>query len=204
MHFAAMSVTAAFQPLKLCVGIISAPIAEVREALTRQLESIKVGMYTSIEREIDWAAFFVDNGLNYNMLKTEMVLFQAPCNRSIYTTTAADGWWTLYSNMMERTLYDGSFFSRTLENEAGYYVFEMKIWKSGVLDRHVRVLKAEDGWEFLSEGSLAPFEDAELYKKRRIADRLNQEVIESYSTAAGFPISSVVEYQGPAVLFYRP
>lgn len=199
-----MSVTAAFQPLKLCMGIISAPVAGVREALTRQLESIKVGMYTSIEREIDWAAFFIDNGLNYNVLKTEMVLFQAPSNQTIYTATAADGWWTLYSNMMERTPFDGYFFSRTLENDAGYYVFEMKTWKSGFLDRHVRTLRAEDGWEFLSEGNLALFENAELYKKRRIADRLNQEAIELYSEAAGFPISAVVEYEGPVTHFYRP
>ena len=199
-----MSITSPFQPLNLRMGIIEAPVDEVRDALTKQLDSIKVGMYTSVECVIDWNAFFAENGLSYNMMKIRMALFKATDNLTIYTSTAADGWWTVYSNMMERTPFDGYFFGRTLKNEIGYHGFQMKIWNSGVLDRHVRTLKAEDGWEFLSEGKLAPFENAELYKKRRIADRLNQAAIESYSQAAGFPISSLVEYQGSAVLFFRP
>lgn len=199
-----MSIKPPFQPLKLCMGIIAAPVDEARDALTRQLDSIKVGMYTSVERKIDWSVFFVENGMNYNMMNTRMALFKATDNLTIYTSNAADGWWTVYSNMMERAPFDGYFFSRKSKNEYNYYVFEMKIWKSGVLDRHVRALKAEDGWEFLNEGNLAPFENAELYKKRKIADRLNQETIELYSQSAGFPISSVVQYHGSAVLFYRP
>jgi hypothetical protein len=204
-HAITMPITPPFQPLNLCMGIISAPVDEARDALTRQLDSIRAGMYTSAEeRMIDWNAFFVENGLNYNVMKTRMALFKASDNLTIYTSSAADGWWTMYSNTMEKTPFYGYFFSRTLKNGIGYHGFQMKIWKSGVLDRHVRTLKAEDGWEFLSEGNLAPFENAELYKKRRIADRLNQEAIEAYSEAAGFPISSVVEHRGPAVLFYRP
>jgi hypothetical protein len=185
------------------MGIIAAPVDEARAALTRQLESIKAGMYTSTERTIDWNAFFVENGLNYNVFKTKMALFSATDTLTIYTSSSASGWSSLYSNMMERTPFDGYFFCRTLKNEIGYHGFEMKIWKSGVLDRHVRTMKAEDGWEFLNEGNLVPFERPELYTSRRIADRLNQEVIETYSEAAGFPISSVVEYDGPAFLFSR-
>lgn len=198
-----MSMTPSSQPLNLHMGIIAAPIDEARDALTRQLDSIEVGMYTSTERMIDWDAFFAENGLTYNVFKTEMVLFEGSSGLTIYTTNGADGWWTLYSNMMERTFLNGHFLSRTLRNEIGYHGFQMKIWKLGVLYRHVRVIKAEDGWEFLSEGNLAPFENAELYKKRRIADRLNQEIIEAYSKAAGFSISAIVEYQGPVVHFYR-
>jgi hypothetical protein len=198
-----MSEIGSFQPLNLCMGIITAPCDEAREALSRQLDSIKVGMYISTEQIIDWKVFFAEDGLNYNVKKTEMALFKASDALTIYTSSSASGWASLYSNTMERTPFDGYFFCRTLKNEIGYHGFEMKVWKSGVLDRHVRTLKAEDGWEFLSKGNLAPFENAELYKKRRIADRLNQDIIETYSEAAGFPISSVVEYHGPAFLFSR-
>ena len=202
-----MSIAQSFQPVNLHMGIIAAPIDEVREALTRRLDSIiNVRKYTSTECLIDWVDFFVENGMNYNVFKTKMVLFKATDNLTIYTPTSADGWWSLYSNTMKDEFFDGYFFNRTLtlKNEIGYHGSEMAIWKSGVLDRRVRTIKTEDGWEFLSEGNLAPFENAELYRKRRIADRLNQEVIESYSEAAGFPISSVAEYIGSAVLFYRP
>lgn len=199
-----MPITPSFQPLNLHMGIIAAPIDEARDALTRQLDAIRVGMYTSSECVIDWEAFFVENGLGYNLMDTRMVLFKATENLTIYTSTAADGWWTVYSNMMERTPIDGYLFSRTVENKIGYHRFQMKVWKSGILDRQVRTLKAEGGWEFLSEGNLESFENAELYKKRRIADRLNEETIELYSEAVGFPISDVVEYRGSAVHFYRP
>ena len=202
-----MSIVQPFQPVNLHMGIIAAPIDEVREALTRRLDSIiNVRKYTSTECLIDWVDFFVENGMNYNVFKTKMVLFKATDNLTIYTPTSADGWWSLYSNTMKDEFFDGYFFNRTLtlKNEIGYHGSEMAIWKSGVLDRRVRTIKTEDGWEFLSEGNLASFENAELYRKRRIADRLNQEVIELYSEAAGFPVSSVVEYSGSAVLFYRP
>ena len=200
-----MSIAQSFQPVNLHMGIIAAPIDEVREALTRRLDSIiNVRKYTSTECLIDWVDFFVENGMNYDVFKTKMVLFKATDNLTIYTSTSADGWWTLYETTIENAHFDGYFFGRTLKNDIGYHGFQMKIWKSGVLDRHVRAIKTEDGWEFLSEGNLAPFENAELYRKRRIADRLNQEVIELYSEAAGFPISSVAEYIGSAVLFYRP
>lgn len=191
--------------MNLHMGIIAAPIDEVRKAFIRRLNSIiKVKAYTATECIVDWSAFFVENGLNYNVMKNRIALFNVASNLTIYTSNAADGWWTLYETTMEEALFDGYFFSRTLKNKIGYYGFQMKVWKSGVLDRHIRVLKDEDGWEYLSEGNLAPFENAELYQKRRIADRLNQEAIETYSAAAGFPISSVVEYQGSVVLFYRP
>lgn len=187
----------------LCMGIIVAPLEEAKLALTRQLSSIKVDTCIFAERHIDWGAFFAENGLNYDILNNRIALFKINESLTAYTCNAADGWWTLYSLMLKDAMLDGYLFRRTIKNEEEYCVSEMRVWHSGTLVRHVRAMKAEDGWEFLDEGSLAAFENAELYKRRKVADRLNQAVIEIYSSAAGFPISSVVKFEGPAVIFSR-
>lgn len=196
--------TSSFPPLKLCMGLVVAPLEFTTLALAKQLRSIKVDTRISTEPTIDWKLFFGEDGLNYNILNNNIALFKVSDNLTVYTSNASDGWWALYSTMMEKASLDGYFFCRTLNNEENYHIFEMRIWRSGVLDRYVRALKAENGWEFLNEGNPASFERTQLYEKRKIADRLNRETIDRYSAAAGFPINSVVEYQGPAVIFSRP
>lgn len=203
MHSHLMSIAPLFQPLNLHMGIVSASIDEVREAITAQLDSIEVGLYKSRESAIDWAEFFSDNGMIYNIMKAKIVIFQISENMTIYTSNYSDGWWTLYSNMIEDLFFDGYLFNRTLENKFNYHGFGMKIWKDGILDRNIGLIKVERGWEFTSDGDIAPFEDVNLYKRRRISDRLNQDSIEKYSKSSGYCINKIVMHSKSVTIFER-
>jgi hypothetical protein len=47
-----------------------------------------------------------------------------------------------------------------------------------------------DKWKFYEEGTVLPFEDVNNYKKRKIADRLNADIIDDYLKQNGIDISN--------------
>lgn len=90
-----------------------------------------------------------------------------------------------------------------LAEQAEYKVFEMTAWRRGVLVRQVRALQEADGWALLNTGDPLPFEDVERYKKRQINARLDCKLIDNYSEAVGYGISSVTQFDGQCWHFWR-
>ncbi len=194
----------AYEPALMCVGVILAPLERVRDAVQSQLErTIDKNMFSSKLENITWREFFKRDGQFYDILRAEIVLFSPREGLTIYVCNLADGWSSLYGNLIKASAFDAYFFRATLPETAEYKVFQMTAWRHGVLVRQVRALQEEDGWGFLNKGDPLPFEDIERYKKREISARLDRKLIESYSEAAGYKISSVTKFAGQCWRFWR-
>jgi hypothetical protein len=64
-------------------------------------------------------------------------------------------------------------------------VVELQIWTDGREIRHLRAL-LDEHWTWYAKGPALPFEERELYRRRRIRDRLSGTLVERYLTALGF------------------
>jgi hypothetical protein len=68
------------------------------------------------------------------------------------------------------------------------------------IERSISIINDIGGWEFNSIGALQPFEHAERYAARRIAERLTSEMLEDYCRALGIDLFDESFYGGPGVL----
>jgi hypothetical protein len=67
-------------------------------------------------------------------------------------------------------------------------------YNNGVRKRIVRALY-DMKWTFYETGEPLPFEDIENYKKRKITDRINKDIITSYLLKIGLDINSADFYR---------
>jgi hypothetical protein len=172
-------------------------------AVRAQLESaIKKEACSKLE-PVEWREFFERDGLFYDIKRFQIALFSPHENLTVYVCNLADGWASLYGNLVKASAFDAYFFRATLSEIAEYKVFEMMAWRRGVLERELRVLQDDDGWKFANKGEPMPFESPMQYRKRQIGGRLDRRLIEKYSEAAGYRIGSVTEFSGPCWQLWR-
>lgn len=57
--------------------------------------------------------------------------------------------------------------------------------------------------DFINTGDIFAFEEGARYRKRKISERMDRELIDAYSRACGFPLSSVCQYSREAYVFRR-
>lgn len=192
-----------FQIEQICVGLIRAPTAHVQGALRAQLKKILRYEICFTQSEIDWKRFFSEQGQLYNVMKVEVALFPIDSNLTAYVCNLADGWESLYEMLMQAERYDAFFFRNTMEGIFDHRVHEMRVWESGYLIRHLRSLQDDIGWSFLNDGTPLSFEDTSYYRKRRISDRVNARLINSYSTHVGYTITDALSFRGVCYHFAR-
>jgi hypothetical protein len=122
---------------------------------------------------------------------------------TVYVCNLADGWVSLYGNLVKASVLDAYFFRATLSEDAEFKVFEMMGWRRGVLERELRVLQDDDGWKFVNRGAPLSFENPLQYKKRQVGARLDRRSIERYSEAVGYSVGSVTEFRGRCWRLWR-
>jgi hypothetical protein len=198
-----MSKIDTYEPTLICLGIISASLEDARSAVQSQLESIKKKPFSSTLESTNWEQFFKDDGRFYEIMHVEIALFSPREGLTVYVCNLADGWVSLYENLVKANAFDAHFFRATLAERAKYEVFEMITWRHGARVRQVRALQEEDGWGFLNKGDPLPFEDVERYEKRRISTRLDRKLIERYSESVGYNIGSITKFDGKYWRFWR-
>lgn len=74
------------------------------------------------------------------------------------------------------------------------YGAEQTDWLNRI--RAVSIANDVSGWTFSASGEVQPYEETDLYKKRRIADRLTSEMLERYCRALGIELFDSAFY-GP-------
>jgi hypothetical protein len=186
------------------MGLLHASCDSARHAVQSRLEhTIKKEAFSSRLEAVDCRQFFERDGKFYDGKRFQIALFSPRENLTVYACNLADGWVSLYGNLVKAGAFDAYFFRATLSDAAQYKVFEMMGWCRGVLERDVRVLQDDDGWTFLNKGDPMSFESPMQYRKRQISERLNQRLIQRYSEAAGYGLSSVPEFDGQCWRFWR-
>jgi hypothetical protein len=196
--------TSMYEPDLLSVGIVLAPCPAVRPLLEQQLHKvIKSGSIHSAFETIDWREFFAQDGKLFDMSRSQIALLSPGEAITVYVCNLADGWVSLYGNLVKAGLFDAYLFRATLSERDQHRVFEMRAWRHGALERHVRALQDEDDWKFLDKGDPMPFESPMQYQKKRIEARLDRRMIERYSEAAGHRIGSATEYSDECWHYWR-
>lgn len=193
-----------YEPNLLSVGIILAPDAAVRPVLEREFKRvIKSHPVHSAREVIDWGSFFEQDGTLYDMRRLQVALLAPREGITVFVCNLADGWVSLYGNLVRAGAFDAYFFRAALAEKIEYKVFEMQAWRQGMPVRHVRALQDADGWTFLDDGEVLPFESPMQYKKRQVGERLDRRLIELYSEAAGFRMGTVTDFGGLAWRYWR-
>jgi hypothetical protein len=105
-----------------------------------------------------------------------------------FVTNMPDGWPTLLNFYL--THYDREIFRIRLSDEIEEYPANQIEYKTRHEKRIVQALRDSDKWKFYEEGTVLPFEDVNNYKKRKIADRLNADIIDDYLKQNGIDISN--------------
>ena len=96
----------------------------------------------------------------------------------VFLTNMSDGWETLlniYFDEFKREIIRVCFSDEASEFPA--YSFE---YMESSNQRVIQALKDSDRWDFFESGSILPFENSLNYRKRKISDRLNNDIIEDY------------------------
>lgn len=104
----------------------------------------------------------------------------------VFFTNMSDGWDTLLSNYTR--VFNEDIISIKLScGNAKYPVYSFD-YKKGDKQRLIRSMKDINKWEFFEKGEVYDFENTANYKKRRIADRINNELIIDYLNKIGINI----------------
>jgi hypothetical protein len=115
----------------------------------------------------------------------------SPANRPTSTaivTNFADGWNSLSYALAKKST---SLVVQIISTQDGveYPKHSFQVWRDGVRNRVVHVLRDSDKWTFFQEGPIDSFETPAHYDRRRIRDRLNREIIVEYVRALGWDIA---------------
>jgi hypothetical protein len=193
-----------YEPVQICVGLALAPCESVLHGVQTQLErTIKKEAFRSTLGAIEWREFFEGEGLFYDIKSFQIALFSPYESLTVYVCNLADGWVSLYGNLVKMSAIDAYFFRTTLSEDAEFKVFEMMGWHRGVLERELRVLQDDDGWKFVNKGEPRSFENPLQYKRRQVGARLDRRSIERYSEAVGYSVASVTEFGGQCWRLWR-
>jgi hypothetical protein len=190
--------------MQICLGIVRAELNSIRRALSAELSRIVgIGTYTESLQEVNWEEFFRSSGLLYGASNAEVVVFGTKNEWSLYTCNLADGWYSLFWNLIGRLRCDATFFRSVRDGRLDYQVQEMVVWKDGGIIRQLRALKDDTGWQFLNTGQPLSFERVAQYRRRAIRERLTAELIDDYSASNGFALGNLCELSGKAYTYRR-
>jgi hypothetical protein len=65
-------------------------------------------------------------------------------------------------------------------------ICELEWIVAGQSRRFLRAMKDDSSWEFFQKGDLLPFEDGEMYRRKRIRDRFTSQMLWSYVSSLGW------------------
>lgn len=143
----------------------------------------------------------------FNSNTVKFILFEPLTNPdvTVFFPNFPDGWFTLvlnYPALFKKNAFQVGF---TVDKTRKYpaYFFHYFFSKNGQnMDRTVHAIK-EDKWVFFEGGTPLAIEDISNYTKRKITDRINNEIIIDYLQKAGYDLTNEVFFTSRknAILF---
>jgi hypothetical protein len=108
-------------------------------------------------------------------------------NYSIFYSNYLDGWYSLLYNLIinyQREVLMIYLDPVDSKGKMGFYYY------SDNKERIVRALYDNPKWTFFEKGEILPFENSEYYKKKKITDRMNNDIMKEYLLKLGVDINS--------------
>lgn len=113
-----------------------------------------------------------------------------PCtikNYSVFYSNYFDGWYTLLYSLVAKYKKEVLIvFLDSIESKGkmGFYYYY------GGKERIVRALYDDTKWTFFEKGEMLSFESGEYYKKKKITDRMNNDIMKEYLLKLGININN--------------
>jgi len=173
----------------LVIGLFRAPLADVRAAAENILK-VPPGPYVVRDAPLDIRSIYVGRPPSGGAHETRAVLFEPASSRGTTAlfTNLEDGWVTMCNLLAGRVPGEHVHVRSCIDKD--YPASSMEVWDGGTSVRYVQSLREDPSWEFYQKGELRSFEDPANYKKRRIADRLNREILLTYLAKLGWDLTS--------------
>jgi hypothetical protein len=129
----------------------------------------------------------------YKSNKIKFILFEPSTNPgvTVFFPNFSDGWYTAvynYTRLYNKSAFQVGF---TIDNAMEYpaYFFNFFFTDKGqIKERTVHAIK-EDKWVFFAKDNPLAIEDVDNYSKKKIKNRINNEIIIGYLKKAGYDLT---------------
>jgi len=164
-------------------------LEEIRCAVRRVLQSPPPIQFTEREVKLQLAEIYTDAPLPGGAHPAKVMLFSPSIalESTVFFANYVDGWQTLViciSKLISCRIYD---FALGSESDK-WPLYRFEVLEGGVQARHISVIKDVDRWKFYETGEPLPEEDATMYRKRRIKDRLPRSYLVELASRLGFEV----------------
>lgn len=174
----------------LVLGLFRAPLHEVRSAAQTIIEeTFPPGSFEISEAPLDIDCIYTSSPPPGGAHEKRAVLFEPGTSRGSTALIAniEDGWLTT-CNVLAKRIPGEHVLVRSCTQPA-YPLADMEVWKDGASVRYVGALREEPSWSFESRGEPRSFEEPANYKKRKITERLNREILVGYLAKIGWQLA---------------
>ncbi len=157
--------------------------------------------------EVDFTKICSENTLPYNSEEIRFFLYEPLSNPGctvFFPNFGGDGWYTAVYNYVhenKKNAYQVGFHLNDLYSYPGYFFYYFFYKNGDVKERVVQAIKEESGWDFCEVGRVLKIEDASNYSKRRITDRINNEIILDYMLNAKYNLKGEGFYKSANKIF---
>lgn len=144
-------------------------------------EGVKLGRYVFKEDLLTDELFDVCNQSSDGTKKKIAILFAPDFSpdECVFITNLSDGWFTLVNCICAELKVKCITVSLATDKNQ-YPCNAMRIYEGGKEVRYVRAMLDSDRWDFFEKGESLPFEEESNYRKHRIKDRVNKQLLLGY------------------------
>lgn len=176
----------------IALSLFNAPLAKVVEAARDVLRQ----RYWSQSCEL----FPLPNQESTHRLQATLWAPVAVPDRTAFMGHVSDGWYTL-TNVLARQMKVEVLSFRATPPNAERYVCGFRYWVRGDEVRSVHALD-DSPWSFFQRGDVLSVENPEMYRKRRIKDRVTAAYLAKLADSLGWPVATDAFWQseGSAML----
>ncbi len=187
----------------LVIGLFRAPLPDVCDSIKIILEQeLSAGRFEATEAALDIRSVYDRRPPAGGAHPLWAVVFE-PANArgtAAMIANSEDGWFTMF-NRIAGTVPGEHVLVRSVPDQE-YPLASFDVWEGGSSVRSVRAMREDPSWEFFSRGEPRAFENPANYKQRRVADRLNREILVAYLNALGWDLASSRFWQTSLSAFY--
>jgi hypothetical protein len=173
------------------ISIIEDNIDNVAENLNTLLSDMSLKKKEM--KDVDFKKVCSTRTLPYNSNKIKFIIFEPLTNPgvTVFFSNFADGWFTAvynYTRLNNKTAFQVGFTVADTKQYPAYFFKFFFVDKGQIKERTVHAIK-EDKWVFFASDNPLEIEDTGNYLKKKIKDRINNEIIIGYLKKAGYDLT---------------
>jgi hypothetical protein len=173
------------------ISIIQDDVDNVAKNLGHRLKDMSLAK--SKLTMVDFKKVCSTKTIPYNSNKIKFIIYEPLANPgvTVFFPNFVDGWYTAvyyYTRLNNKNAFQVGFTVDNSREYPAYFFTFFFIDKGQIKERTVHAIK-EDKWVFFSGDNPLKIEDTDNYLKKRIKDRINNEIIIGYLKKAGYDLT---------------